>query len=55
MLLICCTRLGLLDDVPIDKKDSPLDTLSYYLSQRLSFGECTLSYYLSQRLSFCLC
>ena len=52
MPLICSNRLGLLDDVPIDKKDSPLDTLSYYLSQRLSFGKCTRSCYLLQHFSF---
>lgn len=31
-------RMGLLDDDPIDKKGSPIDTLSNYLSKRLSFG-----------------
>ncbi|CAG7836147.1 unnamed protein product [Allacma fusca] len=31
--------LGLLDDVLVQKMDSPLDTLSNYLSQKLAFGE----------------
>lgn len=31
--------LGLLDEVPIDKKGSPIDTLSNYLSKKLAFGK----------------
>ncbi|XP_053378089.1 alpha-aminoadipic semialdehyde synthase, mitochondrial-like isoform X2 [Mercenaria mercenaria] len=31
-------RMGLLDDDLIDKRGSPIDTLSNYLSKRLSFG-----------------
>ncbi|XP_052677314.1 alpha-aminoadipic semialdehyde synthase, mitochondrial-like [Crassostrea angulata] len=30
--------LGLLDEVPIDKKGSPIDTLSNYLSKKLAFA-----------------
>lgn len=30
--------LGLLEDVPIIKCATPLDTISYYLSKRLAFG-----------------
>lgn len=32
-------NLGLLEDTPIVKKGTPLDTLSHYLSQRLAFGK----------------
>lgn len=31
-------KLGLLEDTPIVKKGTPLDTLSHYLTQRLAFG-----------------
>lgn len=31
--------LGLLSDDPIQKMDTPLDTLSHYLSKRLVLGE----------------
>lgn len=30
--------LGLLEDTQVIKLDTPLDTLSYYLSKRLAFG-----------------
>lgn len=36
--------LGLLDDTPIVKCSTPLDTLSYYLSKRLAFGKLFLIY-----------
>ena len=32
-------KLGLLSDTPIDKKNSPVDTLTHYLSKKLSFRE----------------
>lgn len=32
-------NLGLLQDTPVVKKGSPLDTLSHYLAQRLAFGK----------------
>lgn len=31
--------LGLLEEVPMDKKGSALDTLSNYLSKKLAFGK----------------
>lgn len=31
-------ELGLLDDVPVVKLNTPLDTLSNYLSKRLEYG-----------------
>ena len=31
-------QLNLLEDVPIEKMNSPVDTLSQYLQQQLSFG-----------------
>lgn len=31
--------LGLLEDTQVVKLDTPLDTLSYYLSKRLAFGK----------------
>ena len=30
--------LGLLDEVPVFKLNSPLDTLSHYLSKKLAYG-----------------
>jgi len=41
MLLIlysCVYSLGLLDDAVVDKRLTPLDTLSNYLSKRLAYG-----------------
>lgn len=35
----CVESLGLLDDKPVVKLNTPLDTLSHYLSKRLAFGE----------------
>lgn len=32
-------QLGLLDDTPVVKCVTPIDTLSNYLSKRLAFGE----------------
>lgn len=32
-------QLGLLDDVPVVKLKTPLDTLSNYLSKRLEYGK----------------
>lgn len=34
-------QLGLLDDAAVVKLNTPLDTLSYYLSKRLEFGRCS--------------
>lgn len=35
-------QLGLLDDTPIVKLGTPVDTLSHYLSKRLAFGKCAV-------------
>lgn len=35
----CIEQLGLLDETPVVKLNTPLDTLSNYLSKRLAFGE----------------
>ena len=32
-------RMGLLEDELMDKKSTPIDTLSNYLSKRLAFGK----------------
>lgn len=32
-------QLGLLDDLPVMKLGTPIDTLSNYLSKRLAYGE----------------
>lgn len=32
-------QLGLLDDSPVMKMNTPIDTLSNYLSKRLAYGE----------------
>lgn len=32
-------QLGLLDETPVVKLNTPIDTLSNYLSKRLAFGE----------------
>lgn len=32
-------KLGLLDDIPVEKMGSPLDTLSHYLATKLAFAE----------------
>lgn len=32
-------KLGLLDDIPVVKHGSPLDTISHYLNKRLGFGK----------------
>ena len=32
-------RMGLLDDEAMDKRGTPIDTLSNYLSKRLAFGK----------------
>ncbi|XP_058449645.1 alpha-aminoadipic semialdehyde synthase, mitochondrial isoform X2 [Malaya genurostris] len=32
-------ELGLLEDIPVVKMGSPLDTISYYLSKKLEFGD----------------
>lgn len=32
-------KLGLISDTPIDKKTTPMDTLTHYLSKKLSFRE----------------
>lgn len=38
----CIEQLGLLDETPVVKLNTPLDTLSNYLSKRLAFGKlCT--------------
>ena len=38
VLLKSTFRMGLLDDELMDKKSTPIDTLSNYLSKRLAFG-----------------
>lgn len=35
----CIESLGLLEDTPVVKLNTPLDTLSHYLSKKLSFGK----------------
>ena len=35
-------KLGLLSDSPIDKKNTPMDTLTHYLSKKLSYRELKL-------------
>lgn len=35
----CIESLGLLEETPVVKMTTPLDTLSYYLSKRLAFGK----------------
>lgn len=39
-------QLGLLDDVPVVKLNTPLDTLSNYLSKRLEYGRKTTLFHL---------
>lgn len=34
----CLEQLGLLDETPVVKLNTPLDTLSNYLSKRLAYG-----------------
>jgi hypothetical protein len=36
--------MGLLGDDLIDKRGTPIDTLSNYLSKRLSFGKALIKY-----------
>lgn len=36
----CIENLGLLDETPVTKLNTPIDTLSHYLSKRLAFGNC---------------
>lgn len=38
----CIEQLGLLDDAPVVKMNTPIDTLSYYLSKRLAYGKFIL-------------
>lgn len=40
-------QLGLLDETPVVKLNTPLDTLSNYLSKRLAFGQLQIYNYLS--------
>ena len=35
---VCVLSLGLLDNDPIDKKSTPLDTLSNFLAKRFAYG-----------------
>lgn len=35
----CIEQLGLLDETPVVKLNTPLDTLCNYLSKRLAFGK----------------
>lgn len=37
-------QLGLLDETPVVKLNTPLDTLSNYLSKRLAFGQLHIVY-----------
>lgn len=43
-------RLGLLDETPVMKLNTPIDTLSNYLSKRLAFGK--LCFNLGQQFTF---
>lgn len=38
----CIEQLGLLDDASVAKMNTPIDTLSYYLSKRLAYGKFKL-------------
>lgn len=41
----CIEDLGLLDETPVVKLNTPLDTLSNYLSKRLAFGKfCSINF-----------
>ena len=35
---VLCFSLGLVSDDPIDKRGTPIDTLSNYLAKRLTYG-----------------
>lgn len=35
-------KLGLISDMPIDKKTTPMDTLTHYLSKKLSYGKFSI-------------
>jgi hypothetical protein len=35
---MCVCRLGLVSDDPVDKRGTPIDTLSNYLAKRLAYG-----------------
>lgn len=39
VVILVFFSLGLLDEELIDKRDTPLDTLSNYLAKRLNYGE----------------
>ena len=48
-------RMGLLDDELMDKKSTPIDTLSNYLSKRLAFGkilDCVHKIFCSLKVCF---
>lgn len=44
--------LGLLEDSPIDKHNTPLDTLSNYLSKRLAFGITYMNLFITPYSNF---
>lgn len=44
-------NLGLLEDTPIIKLSTPLDTLSHYLSKRLAFSKFTFEKFRFQAFS----
>lgn len=43
----CIEQLGLLDETPVVRLNTPLDTLSNYLSKRLAFGKLHLKSFVS--------
>lgn len=44
--------LGLLEDTPIIKLGTPLDTLSHYLSRRLAFSKITVTNCISSFIKY---
>lgn len=52
--LLAIEKLGCLDDVPVKKSGSPLDTLSQYLSTKLSLGKSKHWFPLSTRYKYLL-
>ena len=39
-VLWACCSLGLVSDDLVDKRSTPIDTLSNYLAKRLAYGQC---------------
>ena len=39
-LFICVVcRMGFLDDIPVAKKETPIDSLAVYLEKKLAYGK----------------